>query len=200
MAQRKQPKMLKSTDRSSREDWINAALKLLAKSGLEAITIDALCKSLGITKGSFYWHFKGRQELLSAMAASWATTYSRDVHESLRQGGLDDWAQLAEVKHLSTEAGYGNIDRAMRIWADSCDETRTAVNCADQEVVAFIEEKYLNIGLAPADARTLAKLSLATRVGVFAITPSFGEHTHEELDGIFDNLIERFRKEPLPKG
>jgi AcrR family transcriptional regulator len=193
-------KMPKSTDRSSREDWINAALKLLAENGLDAITIDALCKSLGLTKGSFYWHFKGRQELLSTMAASWATTYTRDVHKSLRQSELDDWAQLAEVKRLSTEAGYGNIDRAMRIWAESCDETRTAVNSADREVVKFIEEKYLNIGLTPADARTLAKLSLATSVGIFAITPSFDEHTHGELEGIFGDLIERLRKEPLPRG
>ena len=191
--------MSKSTDRSSREDWINAALKLLAESGLQAITIDALCKSLGLTKGSFYWHFKGRQQLLSSMASSWATTYSRDIHESLRQSELDDWAQLAEVKRLSTEAGYGNIDRAMRIWANSCDETRTAINCADREVVAFIEEKYLNIGLAAADAGSLAKLSLATSVGIFAIAPSFGEHTHGELEGIFADLIEQLRKKPLPR-
>jgi len=172
-------------------------LKLLGEGGIEGITIDALCRRLGLTKGSFYWHFKGRQQLLSAMAESWATTHTRDVHESLRSSGLDDWAQLAEVNKLSVEAGYGNIDRAMRVWADSSDETRTAVKTADRSVVGFIEEKFLNIGLLPSDAKSLAKLALATSVGTFAITPSFGRGTHGELDKVFGELIDRLRIAPL---
>lgn len=192
-----QAKRRKPADRSSREDWTREALNLLADGGIAAITIDALCRRLQLTKGSFYWHFTGRQELLSAMADSWATTHTRDVHEALRQSDLDDWEQLAEVNRLSTEAGYGNIDRAMRIWADASDETRQAVRSADHEVVRFIEEKFLNLGLAPAEAGTLAKMALATSVGTFAITPSFGDQTHGELDGVFGRLIEHLRKAPL---
>src|SRR5260370_33233181 len=52
-------------------DWAGAALQLIAEAGLGALTVEALAARLGVTKGSFYWHFKGRSELLSAALDRW---------------------------------------------------------------------------------------------------------------------------------
>src|SRR5262249_26481504 len=52
-------------------DWAEAALQLIAEKGLRALTVSALAKRLGVTKGSFYWHFQGRAELLAAALARW---------------------------------------------------------------------------------------------------------------------------------
>ncbi len=46
-------------------DWAQAALQLIAEAGLGALTVEALAARLGVTKGSFYWHFKGRSDLLA---------------------------------------------------------------------------------------------------------------------------------------
>ena len=52
-------------------DWAEAALQLIAEAGLGSLTVDTLAARLGVTKGSFYWHFKGRSELLAAALGRW---------------------------------------------------------------------------------------------------------------------------------
>src|SRR5260370_38411681 len=52
-------------------DWAKAALQLIAEAGLGALTAEALAARLGVTKGSFYLHFKGRPELFAAALGSW---------------------------------------------------------------------------------------------------------------------------------
>ena len=51
--------------------WAEAALQLIAEKGLSALTVSALADRLGVTKGSFYWHFVGRSELLAAALDRW---------------------------------------------------------------------------------------------------------------------------------
>jgi AcrR family transcriptional regulator len=52
-------------------DWAEAALQLVAEKGLDALTVDSLARRLGVTKGSFYWHYTGRADLLAAALARW---------------------------------------------------------------------------------------------------------------------------------
>src|SRR5262245_52997528 len=65
-------------------DWAEAALQLIAEQGLSALTVATLATRLGVTKGSFYWHFPGRSELLAAALARWE---QRATTENIR--GLD---------------------------------------------------------------------------------------------------------------
>ena len=65
-------------------DWAEAALQLIAEKGLGALTVDALAARLGVTKGSFYWHFAGRADLLAAALARWE---ERSTTDNMR--GLD---------------------------------------------------------------------------------------------------------------
>ena len=55
----------------SRDDWTTAALEALAEVGLSAVAIDPLARRLGATKGSFYWHFSSRDELIAATLELW---------------------------------------------------------------------------------------------------------------------------------
>src|SRR5262249_21435709 len=73
-------------------DWAEAALQLMAEKGLGALTVSALASRLGVTKGSFYWHFRGRSELLAAALARWeqratteAITGLEAVHDPRRR-------------------------------------------------------------------------------------------------------------------
>src|SRR5689334_11922394 len=53
------------------EDWADAALDALATGGLEAVAVEALARRLKVTKGSFYWHFGNRDELIKAALEAW---------------------------------------------------------------------------------------------------------------------------------
>ena len=52
--------------RLSAEDWAQAALDLIAEQGVGAVAVEPLARRLGVTKGSFYWHFPSRDALLQA--------------------------------------------------------------------------------------------------------------------------------------
>src|SRR5690606_21017046 len=57
--------------RLSADDWAEAALDLIAEQGVAAVAVEPLARRLGVTKGSFYWHFPSRDALLQAALERW---------------------------------------------------------------------------------------------------------------------------------
>jgi TetR/AcrR family transcriptional regulator, transcriptional repressor for nem operon len=55
----------------ARRRILDAAVKLIRTNGYNATTVDDLCKEAGITKGSFFHHFKGKDDLGAAAAQHW---------------------------------------------------------------------------------------------------------------------------------
>lgn len=62
-----------ATVQTPRSAWIDAALDAMAEGGLGAVRVEALARTLGVTKGGFYWHFTDRQALLDEMTRRLAT-------------------------------------------------------------------------------------------------------------------------------
>jgi AcrR family transcriptional regulator len=67
-----------------REAWIKAALDILAEKGLDGIRVEVLAKRLRVTKGSFYWHFKDRRDLLDAVLETWKEGRIKDIQKQTR--------------------------------------------------------------------------------------------------------------------
>jgi AcrR family transcriptional regulator len=63
-------------ERLSRRHWQRAALETLTEGGIAAVTVPRIAKKLGVTKGSFYWHFKSVDELLGAALADWERIFT----------------------------------------------------------------------------------------------------------------------------
>ena len=63
----------------SRASWITAALEVLASEGIGRVRVEPLAKKLGVTKGSFYWHFDDRPALHAAMLAQWQETQTLGI-------------------------------------------------------------------------------------------------------------------------
>ena len=72
----------------SREDWVKAASNLIAQEGVQAVAVEPLALALGVTKGSFYWHFQNRDELIHAALEAWEQDQSDDVVS--RYAGIAD--------------------------------------------------------------------------------------------------------------
>ncbi len=68
----------------TRADWEQAALALISEQGISALRVEPLARRLGITKGSFYWHFPGRDELLTCSLARWEQQDRQHLKLSLR--------------------------------------------------------------------------------------------------------------------
>ena len=68
-----------ATDRQSRKSWLEAALQALARGGIDRVRVESLAKDLGVTKGSFYWHFKDREQFFDEMLSFWAEQSTQTV-------------------------------------------------------------------------------------------------------------------------
>lgn len=69
--------------RLTAQDWVRAALTAVADGGLAAVSVEPLARTLGATKGSFYWHFANREALVEATLLAWETGETTDVAELL---------------------------------------------------------------------------------------------------------------------
>lgn len=93
-----------------REAWTIAALKALVCSGMEGVAVEPLAQALGVTKGSFYWHFESRAELVAALAEHWEKLGTDDIIAQLDlepdvRRRLEQFAQSAwdRPDHLNAE-------------------------------------------------------------------------------------------------
>src|SRR5262245_6155531 len=83
--------------------WIEEGLAALSEGGPEAVRIEPLADSIGVTKGGFYWHFKDRRALLEGMLDHWERTNIGDVIEKVEAGGGDGRAKLRRLFALAAE-------------------------------------------------------------------------------------------------
>ncbi len=107
MAQRK---------RLSAQDWTAAAVAALAGGGVAAVAVEPIAARLGATKGSFYWHFTGRDALLEAALAHWERTGTEDVI-ALVEAEPDIAARLRRLLAIAI-GGDDSVELALQPTAD----------------------------------------------------------------------------------
>lgn len=103
-----------------RSAWINAAIELLADDGLDGIRVEVLAKRLHVTKGSFYWHFKDRHDLLEAALDTWKQGRIRDILKQTRADPgreQDRLYHVIDVYSASRNRKGIRIELALRDWA-----------------------------------------------------------------------------------
>ena len=148
-------------------DWAEAALQLIAEKGLGALTISTLAARLGATKGSFYWHFKGRDELLAAALARW----ERSVVDIIRS--LDAFPDHRRRLELILDAA-SHPPRSRSLYAALAEAAEDPVVRKVLQRVASLRIDYLDVcyrglGLAAAAAKAHAVLAYAAYRGLLQL-------------------------------
>ena len=138
--------------------WVAAGLEALRKGGVAAVRVERLAEDLKITKGSFYWHFRDRGELLQALLDFWAREMTEAEFERVQavKGGLA--ARLRTLAEDVLEKGMGRYDPAVRAWARVDRKVASAVAQVDRRRVKALTVLFEEGGFAPAEARTRARL------------------------------------------
>ena len=106
--------------RTPRSSWIEEGLRALAAGGPDAVRIEPLAKSLGVTKGGFYGYFDDRRALLEEMLDMWERVMIDEAIESVESGGGDGRAKLRrlfELAFTSEVRGLLKVDLAIRDWS-----------------------------------------------------------------------------------
>lgn len=154
----------------TRADWLQAAINVFLAEGVNAVRITKLADALGVTRGSFYWHFSGRDDLLNGISAFWAQKNARSVinatldAKSLSSGLLELYACW-----LSPERFDPRLDMAMRDWARQCLNIKEQVRQADSECINSIKEFFKRMGLNKIEANTRARTTYFCQIGYYAL-------------------------------
>jgi len=161
------PKRLNEPTLTS-SDWIEGALQLISEAGLRALTIETLAARLGVTKGSFYWHFKGRSELLSAALGRWE---HRSTTEAI--AGLSAVADTRKRLIFMLEAA-SQPPRSRSVYAalaEAADDpiVRPVLRRVASSRIEFLETCYRELGLTASQAKARAVLAYAAYRGLLQI-------------------------------
>jgi AcrR family transcriptional regulator len=152
----------------SRQDWINRGLEVLADRGVEAVRVEPLAKLLGVTKGSFYWHFKNREDLLAALVQAWIDLETDGIIEQVDALEGDAQHKLLVLFELAVQ-DYGQIENAIRAWATIDAAIATIVAEVDQRRLDYTRDMFLQIGFTPFEAIVRARLVYYALIGGFTI-------------------------------
>src|SRR5215208_1978048 len=119
-----------------REDWLRAARRVLLTRGADGVRVEPLARDLGVTKGSFYWHFANRGDLLEALLVEWEQETSL-LSEALRRanprGELPAIVAELSRRNLASERGESPSDAAIFAWAANDPDVARRVNRVEEE-------------------------------------------------------------------
>lgn len=152
---------------ADRDSWIARGYAVLLERGVAAITVEGLARELGVTKGSFYWHFTNRDDLLAAVLDRWAADRTDDViGETGRPGDAAD-DPAAVVRSLITRVAASGVGE-VRLYAP-VDEQHPLVAAAVQAVTAtrldHLSAVLRRLGHPAPDAAARARAALALALG-----------------------------------
>src|SRR5262245_9594305 len=120
----------------SRDDWMRAARLALLHRGRDGVRVEPLARFLGVTKGSFYWHFRDRRELMEALLREWEEE-TRLLTDALKS--VDPLAALPAIleeldrRNRSSERGESPSDAAIFAWAAVDPRVARRANRAERE-------------------------------------------------------------------
>jgi AcrR family transcriptional regulator len=154
------------TRRLTAQDWIDFALATLAREGFQALKADVLARKLGVSRGSFYWHFAE----LGAFHARVIEQWRRLATEAII-ADLERYKSRAERLDALLRRAFGRsalLEVRMRAWADDNAEAARVVAEIDRRRRGYIERLLVEAGVAPSLAATRAQLLYWAYLGAAA--------------------------------
>jgi AcrR family transcriptional regulator len=162
-----------------RFDWLQRALELFVAEGIEALRITRLADDLNVTRGSFYWHFANREELIDALVSFWkdkntpTITRTAEAAASLEDGILRFFETCVDTAQFDPR-----LDLALREWARRSAPIRELVDFEDRARIDALRDFYSRFGYPAPDALIRARVLYYSQIGFYALEVSEPLDTH----------------------
>ncbi|MEM7799972.1 MAG: TetR/AcrR family transcriptional regulator [Chloroflexota bacterium] len=155
--------MMKVTKR----DWITAAVQQLAKYGVDQVKVEVLAKQMKVSKGSFYWHFKNRPDLLNTVFDYWEKETNQLINiANQAETPADRLKRLFEsIGQLANEFGGYAIDTAIFNWARHDAQIKERVDRVEHNRIDFVANLLEADGRPPEKARFQAEVVYLALLG-----------------------------------
>ena len=150
------------------DDWSRAALDAIAAGGVDLVTVEGLARRLGVTKGSFYWHFADRPALVAAALVLWERRATEAVIAHL-DTIADPGARLRRLFEISIgDEENGPVDAALAARVDD-PVVAPVVRRVSERRIAYVERTLRDLGHVPAEAARRARVLYCTYLGHFQV-------------------------------
>jgi AcrR family transcriptional regulator len=157
--------------RGSEDLWLNAAYEVLVTAGVDAVKVMPLAQMLGLSRTSFYWHFKDREALLAALLDRWEAqntgnlvarteAYAESINEAL-YNLFDCW--------LTRDLFDSRLDFAIRNWALGDPAIKAKLQRTDETRITAIRAMFARFGYLPDHADTRAHTVYYTQIGYISM-------------------------------
>lgn len=156
----------RASDSLTREDWISGAWDMLGERGMDGVRVEPLARRLGVTKGSFYWHFKDRGELLEALLSRWFSIWDEQMSADMKiaEDPADRiWALFESV--------IGRVTRgqtvALRMLSHTDSGLARRIEERDNQRLSFLMAQLRQIGFSAEEARVRGQVYQAIMTGEY---------------------------------
>lgn len=175
----------------SRADWIAGARKLLIKSGIATVKVEPLARRLKVTPGSFYWHFKGREDLHNALLDNWYEANTASLHHAVEAAGPDPRRQyMAFFGVWVLEIGFDPaLDRAIRDWGKTSRKVAARVQAVDGDVIALLTGIFERFGYQGLEATIRARITYYHQIGYYALDVKEEQDQRLELGPYYAEVL-----------
>ncbi len=156
--------------RLTRDDWLDAAFRVAIDGGIGAVRVLTLAQSLGVTRGSFYWHFADHAELISALIDRWyQRTVASDKGE-VANGQRDPVGSILHIldgaiAHSVKDREHDRFEQALRSLASKDSTVAALLESVDRARLQLVYNHYLQLVHDDAAARELSALFYLAVVG-----------------------------------
>ncbi len=152
-------------DRLTREDWLRRALDAVAREGRGRMSIDEIVAAVGVTKGSFYWHFKNREEFVDSLLDFWVEDNTARVPRLIQSLGGSPEERLLALAQAIINHDWAKHDVAIHAWALREERVAKAVTRAEGIRFKLVRSLFAEMGFEGDD--------LEMRVRTFVVFRSF---------------------------
>ena len=180
--------------RLSAEDWAQAALDMIAEQGVAAVAVEPLARRLGVTKGSFYWHFPSRDALLAAALERWEAVEQETVFGQL-EAVSDPRQRLRKLFHVVAHEVKPHKIYSELLKALDHAAVGPVIERVSQRRLEYLAVSFRQTGLVRTDAQHRARLAYAAYVGFLQLrlqlhNPRLAQDEFEAyVEHVMDTLI-----------
>jgi len=186
------------TDSSSRVslslgDWVASATEVLVDEGVDNVRVDVIAKTLGVTRGSFYWHFKDREDLLQQMLEAWRLAATEQIIERFDRRRDDPTALVRDLLSLPFRGRAAEraarVELAIRDWARRDPLARSALDDVDSRRLGYIAQCFSALGFDIGEARARAFILYGYEVAESLLPRQGNDAQKRERSALIERLL-----------
>ena len=174
----------KIADQLSAKDWLDQGLKALAQHGFTALKAEPLAKAMGVSRGSFYWHFTDVEAFRAAILKHWREVAAERIIADVEAAADNDNPLQLLLRRVFGERLA--LENAVRTWATVDPAARAAVQAIDRRRLSYVESLLGSAGLSAEVAHARAQILYWAFLGFALSDQALPRARH---DALLDELL-----------